>query len=210
MTDGIDEIHDALHLHEGPTGKEDKHGNIVGLSRCSCGMKYFGTLSEQEYRANIKTETSLRMTYQQIMMTEEWVWLGEAYKNIDSVHPKLFQKERKLWVLWSGYFYPLKTRTIQTLTIWKIAAQRDVPLSIVLENTADQFHDWVKENWKKWRREMRIPICTAKSKRNLKTKRFDEAIKVFEEAVGIMEKHQNSMKDWAVELLKDARKVEGV
>jgi hypothetical protein len=153
--DKIRDIHDTLHMHVTPKGKKDAYGHLYfnHITKCSCGMRWFGEMPENEFQGKIKNETEIHTKLSIIHESEEWVWLGRAGKNIDSNFPQLFQQNRKLWVYNCGSFRPLKTWKRPNSTVWKIAAKRKVPLSIVLENTHIKNIKWVKENWGLWCRE---------------------------------------------------------
>jgi len=147
------EVHDALCTHIEP--KEGK------ITRCPCGLVFYGLLSKDEFDKKIKNEEKIEITSHLVRQTGDWVWLGGAKKNIHSNFPNLFQNRRKLWLVCQGKFQPLIKWTGFTWkadpetdgknsTIWKIAATRRVPINVVLENTKPGIRTWVKKNYAKW------------------------------------------------------------
>jgi len=166
-------VHDALHSH---IFNKCKHLNNH-ITKCSCGLTRYGYLTKEDFNLLIESNQGFHISKYIIHESEEWIWLGRAENNINSNFPHLFQKGRKLWTYCQGRFAPLRVwdgisrhrnseNSGRNSTIWKIAARRQVPLSIVLENTDDDNQSWVKKNWRKWVRESKEPINNAIGKKH--------------------------------------------
>jgi hypothetical protein len=165
------DVHEALGTHVKRTGKYVKNH----VARCTCGMVWYGEYSSEDFHGLIDNGEAFRVPKQVIHESEEWVWLGGALKNINSNFPHLFQNGRKLWTYCQGRFAPLvcwngiqyygdKPKTRKNSTVWKIAARRYVPLSIVLENTHEEIRGWVKQNYRRWVQECKERSYKAKTK----------------------------------------------